>query len=101
MGLLKSKTLTNGIIISYWRIINLRHVAKDGKEVVVGGFVDKTASDNLRDQAVLDVENRHVALSKDQYLTGNVYEAIYTLLKVPQLDENGEETNFFADAEDV
>jgi len=101
MALQKTKQLNNGFEVSYWRIVRLSHLAKDGTEVVLGGFKNKETSDNLGDQAIVDVANFNFDLDKSLFLEGNAYEEAYKLIKESKLDEDGKETNWFADSEDL
>jgi len=100
MAILKSKTLPNLLEVSYWRIVRINHLSKDGTEVLLGGFQSKDTSDQIGDQALLDVISFHFPIEKDVFISQNVYHKIYYLIKESNIVD-GVETNFFADAEDV
>lgn len=102
MGLQKTKELNNGYSVGYWRIVRVNHLAKDGTEIVLGGFKDKAISDKLGDSAIIAVENFSFPIEKKTVIDENVYAEAYKRIVESRIDpETKEETNWFADAKSV
>lgn len=99
MGLIKTKILSNLDEITYFRIVRLNHVSKDGTDVVLGGFTSKAVSDQIGDLGIKHVDNFHFGLDKAIFISDNPYQRAYELIVESKLDEEGNETNFYADAE--
>jgi hypothetical protein len=94
MGLKKSKELRTGATGEYW-------VAEAKNNMVVGNtgvlmllFKDKAA----RDEGKMFLERVSVDNVAGTYLNG---EQVYDAVKISKLDDQGVETNWFADAEDI
>lgn len=101
---MKEKTLPNLQKVTYWRIVRINHVSKNGTDVVLGGFASKDVSDQVGDLGYLDVANFPFTgeqISKTDFIEGNPYVIIYGLIKESRLNDKGVETNWFADAEDA
>jgi hypothetical protein len=101
MAIQKEYTLPhNGDVVNYWRIVRLNHLAKNGTEIVLAGFESKDKSDQYGDNALKEVKNFQFEIEKSYFTNGNAYERAYELIKESKLDNEGNETNFFADAID-
>lgn len=65
MALIKSKTLSNGVEVLYWRIIDQEVIHKDDKNVTVllGGYLSK----EVKDSGSTPVDFESVFLEKESY----------------------------------
>jgi hypothetical protein len=103
MALIKNKILKNLQEVNYWRLVRINHLSKDGTEVFLGGFVSKQVSDKIGDAGILDIvifNFESDKLGKQHFINSNPYETAYNNIKESNLDKNGKELNFFADALD-
>ena len=81
MGIIKQKTLNNGVTINYWRIQTIEHKPKDGTTVVLGGYVSKSVSDSVGDQGIVaTVAFYELSIHKDDFIDSNPYEKAYELI---------------------
>ena len=99
MGLLKQKTLSNLDVVTYWRIVRLNHLAKDGTDVVLGGFTSKEVSDQVGDLGIKDVVNFHFEIDKADFTTGNPYETAYSLIVESKIVNTEVSPGVFEDVE--
>lgn len=104
MALIKEKTLNSGVTGEYWRIIetNISYQSQLA-HVTIGLYKDKQArldgKDTLATQS-FDWSGEDFPFTIDELTRCNPVQLSYIKIKESKLDEEGNETNFFADAID-
>ena len=94
MALQKEKELANGTVGNYWVAEPRVNALNKQTDVIMLLFKDK----ETRDSGKQFIIRERVPSIEGTYLTG---EQVYVAIKESRLNEEGIETNWFADAEDV
>lgn len=84
MAILKEKRLPNGLVVSYWKIIDYRQKMcddpkDDGVDVTLGGWISKETREESRYAGIIEYYPIAVLdISKEDLINNNVLSIVYT-----------------------
>ena len=107
MALIKSKVIARGEVITYWSWFLVNRSDKIQQvHAELGGWKNKQERLDYpgqpRETVALDLSGADYPFTPETLQEPGImdYDILYPIMKASKLDENGQETNWFHDAED-